>query len=34
VFGMPDFTAMSTTAANDWISAAYAGFAVTLPDAA
>ena len=31
VFGMPDLTAMPAAAANDWISAAYAGFAVTLP---
>jgi hypothetical protein len=31
VFGMPDFTAMPTTAANDWMSAAYPGLAVTLP---
>ena len=31
VFGMPDFTAMPTTAANDWMSAAYRGLPVTLP---
>ena len=31
VFGMPDFAAMPVTAANDWMSAAYSGFAVTLP---
>lgn len=31
VFGVPDFTTMPTTATNDWMSAAYAGFAVTLP---
>ena len=31
VFGMPDFTAMPATAANDWMSAAYAGFPLTLP---
>jgi 2-polyprenyl-6-methoxyphenol hydroxylase-like FAD-dependent oxidoreductase len=33
VFGMPDLSAMSTAAANDWISAAYSGFPVTLPGA-
>jgi 2-polyprenyl-6-methoxyphenol hydroxylase-like FAD-dependent oxidoreductase len=33
VFGMPDLSGMSNTAANDWMSAAYAGFPVTLPDA-
>jgi 2-polyprenyl-6-methoxyphenol hydroxylase-like FAD-dependent oxidoreductase len=32
VFGMPDLAAMPITATNDWLSAAYAGFAVTLPD--
>jgi hypothetical protein len=32
VFGMPDLAAMPITAANDWMSAAYAGLAVTLPD--
>ena len=32
VFGMPDLAAMPITATNDWMSAAYAGFAVTLPD--
>jgi len=31
VFDMPDLTAMSTTATNDWMSAAYSGLAVTLP---
>ena len=31
VFGMPDLTAMSTTATNDWMSAAYPGLALTLP---
>ena len=31
VFGMPDVTAMTATAANDWMSAAYAGLPVTLP---
>lgn len=31
VFDMPDLTAMPTAAANDWMSAAYAGLAVTLP---
>jgi 2-polyprenyl-6-methoxyphenol hydroxylase-like FAD-dependent oxidoreductase len=31
VFGMPDLTAMSTTAANDWMSAAYPGLMLTLP---
>jgi 2-polyprenyl-6-methoxyphenol hydroxylase-like FAD-dependent oxidoreductase len=31
VFGMPDLTAMPTTAANDWMSAAYPGLPVTLP---
>jgi 2-polyprenyl-6-methoxyphenol hydroxylase-like FAD-dependent oxidoreductase len=33
VFGMPDLTAMPVTAANDWMSAAYAGLPVTLPGA-
>jgi hypothetical protein len=28
---MPDLTAMPTTAANDWMSAAYSGLPVTLP---
>jgi 2-polyprenyl-6-methoxyphenol hydroxylase-like FAD-dependent oxidoreductase len=34
VFGMPDLSAMPVTAANDWMSAAYAGLglAMTLPD--
>ena len=32
VFGMPDLSTMPITATNDWVSAAYAGFAVTLPD--
>ncbi len=31
VFGMPDFAAMPATATNDWMSATYSGFAVTLP---
>jgi 2-polyprenyl-6-methoxyphenol hydroxylase-like FAD-dependent oxidoreductase len=31
VFGMPDFAAMPATATNDWMSAAYTGFTVTLP---
>jgi 2-polyprenyl-6-methoxyphenol hydroxylase-like FAD-dependent oxidoreductase len=31
VFGMPDLTTMSTTATNDWISAAYPGLMLTLP---
>ena len=31
VFGMPDLTAMPTTAANDWMAAAYPGLPVTLP---
>jgi 2-polyprenyl-6-methoxyphenol hydroxylase-like FAD-dependent oxidoreductase len=31
VFDMPDFAAMPTTATNDWMSAGYAGLAVTLP---
>ena len=31
VFGMPDLTAMPAAAANDWMSAAYSGFVVTLP---
>jgi 2-polyprenyl-6-methoxyphenol hydroxylase-like FAD-dependent oxidoreductase len=31
VFGMPDFAAMPAAAANDWMSAAYSGFALTLP---
>jgi 2-polyprenyl-6-methoxyphenol hydroxylase-like FAD-dependent oxidoreductase len=31
VFGMPDLTTMPTTATNDWMSAAYPGFVVTLP---
>jgi 2-polyprenyl-6-methoxyphenol hydroxylase-like FAD-dependent oxidoreductase len=33
LFGMPDFTTMPTTAANDWMSAAYPGLPVTLPGA-
>jgi 2-polyprenyl-6-methoxyphenol hydroxylase-like FAD-dependent oxidoreductase len=33
VFGMPDLTAMTAKAANDWMSAAYAGLQVTLPGA-
>jgi 2-polyprenyl-6-methoxyphenol hydroxylase-like FAD-dependent oxidoreductase len=31
VFGMPDVAAMPVPAANDWMSAAYPGFALTLP---
>ena len=31
VFGMPDFTTTSTTATNDWMSAAYPGLVLTLP---
>jgi 2-polyprenyl-6-methoxyphenol hydroxylase-like FAD-dependent oxidoreductase len=31
VFGMPDLTAMSTAATNDWMSAAHPGLPVTLP---
>jgi 2-polyprenyl-6-methoxyphenol hydroxylase-like FAD-dependent oxidoreductase len=31
VFGTPDLTTMATTATNDWLSAAYTGFTVTLP---
>ena len=33
VFGMPDLTTMPTTAANDWLSAAFSGLVVTLPGA-
>jgi hypothetical protein len=32
VFDMPDLTTMPTTATNDWMSSAYPGFVVTLPD--
>jgi 2-polyprenyl-6-methoxyphenol hydroxylase-like FAD-dependent oxidoreductase len=32
VFGMPDLTTMPTAATNDWLSAAFPGLAVTLPD--
>jgi 2-polyprenyl-6-methoxyphenol hydroxylase-like FAD-dependent oxidoreductase len=32
IFGMPDFSTMPITATNDWMSAAYAGFGITLPD--
>jgi hypothetical protein len=32
VFDMPDLAAMPTAATNDWMSAAYPGFPVTLPD--
>ena len=32
VFEMPDLAAMPTTATNDWLSSAYSGFVVTLPD--
>ena len=31
VFGMPDLSTMSTTATNDWMSAAYPGLVLTLP---
>ncbi|HTZ23794.1 MAG TPA: FAD-dependent monooxygenase [Streptosporangiaceae bacterium] len=31
VFGMPDLAAMPVTATNDWLSAAYSGFVLTLP---
>jgi 2-polyprenyl-6-methoxyphenol hydroxylase-like FAD-dependent oxidoreductase len=31
VFGMPDVATMTTTAANDWMSATYPGLAVMLP---
>ena len=34
VFGLPDLTAMPTTATNSWLSAAFPGLEVTLPDAA
>ena len=33
VFGMPDFTTMPAAATNDWMSSAFSGFGVTLPDA-
>jgi 2-polyprenyl-6-methoxyphenol hydroxylase-like FAD-dependent oxidoreductase len=32
VFDMPDFTTMPTAATNAWMSAAFAGLPVTLPD--
>ena len=32
VFEMPDLAAMPTAATNDWISSAYSGWVVTLPD--
>jgi hypothetical protein len=32
VFEMPDLAAMPTTATNDWMSSAWPGVAVTLPD--
>src|SRR5580704_7818293 len=32
VFGMPDFTTMPAAATNDWMSSAFSGFGVTLPD--
>jgi 2-polyprenyl-6-methoxyphenol hydroxylase-like FAD-dependent oxidoreductase len=32
VFDMPDLTTMPTAATNDWMSAAFAGLPVTLPD--
>ena len=31
VFDMPDLTTMPTTATNDWMSATYPGFVVTVP---
>ena len=31
IFGMPELAAMPTTAANDWMSAAYPGLPLTLP---
>jgi 2-polyprenyl-6-methoxyphenol hydroxylase-like FAD-dependent oxidoreductase len=33
VFGMPDLATMPTTVTNDWMSAAFPGFVVTLPGA-
>jgi 2-polyprenyl-6-methoxyphenol hydroxylase-like FAD-dependent oxidoreductase len=32
VFGMPDLTTMPAAATNDWMSSAFSGFGVTLPD--
>jgi len=32
MFDMPDLTTMPTAATNDWMSAVYSGFVVTLPD--
>ena len=32
VFDMPDLATMPTAATNDWLSAAYAGFDLTLPE--
>src|SRR5262249_15277258 len=32
IFDMPDFTTMPTAETNDWMSAAFAGLPVTLPD--
>ena len=32
VFDMPDLTTMPTAATNDWMSSAYPGYVVTLPD--
>ena len=32
VFDMPDLATMPTTATNDWLSSAYSGWVVTLPD--
>jgi 2-polyprenyl-6-methoxyphenol hydroxylase-like FAD-dependent oxidoreductase len=32
VFDMPDLTTTPTAATNDWMSAAFAGLPVTLPD--
>ena len=33
VFDMPDLTTMPTAATNDWMSSAWPGFVLTLPDA-
>jgi hypothetical protein len=32
VFDMPDLATMPTTATNDWLSSAYSGWVVILPD--
>jgi 2-polyprenyl-6-methoxyphenol hydroxylase-like FAD-dependent oxidoreductase len=32
VFEAPDLTTMPTAATNDWMSSAYSGYALTLPD--